>query len=124
MAKSDQKQSAALQALMDSKTLTEAAEKAGISRKTLYNYVRNDVQFARTYRQIIDETATEAAEAVEERANRATDTIEQIMNDQEQPASTRLKAAEMILAECDRKRTRVTNIAESNVTSTAMGLPW
>lgn len=124
MSKSDQKQSAALQALMDSKTLTEAAEKAGISRKTLYNYVRNDVQFARTYRQIIDETATEAAEAVEERANRATDTIEQIMNDQEQPASTRLKAAEMILAECDRKRTRVTSIAESNVASTAMGLPW
>ena len=124
MAKSDQKQSAALQALIECKTLTEAAEKAGISRKTLYNYVRNDVQFARTYRQIIDETATEAAEAVEERANRATDTIEQIMNDQEQPASTRLKAAEMILAECDRKRTRVTNIAESNVTSTAMGLPW
>lgn len=124
MGKSDQKQSAALQALIDSKTLTEAAEKAGISRKTLYNYVRNDVQFARAYKQIIEETATAAAETVEERAVRATDTIEQIMNDQEQPANIRLKAAEMILAECDKKRTRVTSIAESNVTTTSMGLPW
>lgn len=124
MSKSEQKQSAALEALLESTTLTEAAEKAGISRKTLYNYVRNDVQFARAYKQIIEETATAAAETVEERAVRATDIIEQIMNDQEQPATIRLKAAEMILAECDKKRTRVTSIAESNVTTTSMGLPW
>ena len=109
---------------MDSRTLTEAAEKAGISRKTLYNYVRNDVQFAKAYRQIIEETATAAAEAVDERADRAAATIEEIMADQEQPALTRLKAADMILQECDRRRSKVTSIAEGNVTTTSMELPW
>ena len=124
MAKSDQKQAAVLQALLDSRTLTEAAEKAGVSRKTLYNYCRKDAKFAIAYRQIIEETATEAAEAVEARATNAASTIEEIMTDQEQPAAIRLKAAEIILIECDRKRKRVTSIAENNVASTAMNLPW
>lgn len=38
----DLKKDRALTALLESNTLTEAAEKAGISRKTLYNYIRND----------------------------------------------------------------------------------
>ena len=124
MAKSDQKKAAALEALVSSKSLTEAAEKAGISRKTLYSYCRNDVQFACAYRQIIEETATAAAESVEVRAAKAVASIEEIMNDQEQSPMIRLKAAEMIIADCDRKRVRVTSIAETNVTSNSMGIPW
>ena len=124
MAKHDQKQSAALEALIDSRTLTEAAEKAGISRKTMYNYVRHDVKFARAYRQIIEETATAAAESVEARAAKALSTIDEIMNDQEQPAAIRLKAAQVILDECDRKRARVTSIAEDNVTATWLEPSW
>lgn len=124
MARHDQKQSAALEALIDSRTLTEAATKAGISRKTLYNYIRNDVKFAKAYRQIIEETATASAENVEARAEKAALTIEEIMTDSDQPPMVRLKAAEMILEECDRKRSRVTSIAEANVTTTAMAMHW
>lgn len=124
MARHDQKQSAALEALIDSRTLTEAATKAGISRKTLYNYIRNDVKFAKAYRQIIEESATASAENVEARAERAASTIEEIMSDPDQPPMVRLKAAEMILEDCDRKRSRVTSIAEANVATTAMAMPW
>ena len=46
----DQKKQAALEALMQSSTLTEAAEKAGISRKTLYSYIRHDFEFSHAYK--------------------------------------------------------------------------
>lgn len=124
MAKSDQKKSAALEALIDSRTLTEAAEKAGISRKTMYNYIRHDIDFAVSFRQMTEETATAAAEAVEARAARAAATIEEIMTDQDQPPMIRLKAAEMILEESDRKRSRVVSIAENNCTALAFQAPW
>lgn len=41
----DPKKQAALEALLESSTLTEAAEKAGISRKTLYIWQKSGCNF-------------------------------------------------------------------------------
>ena len=46
----NQKKTAALVALADSKTLSEAAGKAGISPRTLYTYIHDDLEFSETYR--------------------------------------------------------------------------
>lgn len=124
MGKNEQKRGAALRALMDSRTLTEAAEKAGISRKTLYTYIRSDSDFAIAYQEAIEESITAAAESIESRAARATEVVESIMNDQEQPGALRLKAAQMILEDCDRKRERARSIVDICAEKTAIAFPW
>lgn len=48
----NQKKTAALVALADSKTLSEAAGKAGISPRTLYTYIHDDLEFSKAYRNI------------------------------------------------------------------------
>mgnify|MGYP003614189814 CR=1 FL=1 len=87
----------ALAALLESNTLTEAAEKAGISRKTLYNYIRNDPAFGLAYRTARDQIAVERMEALNNGTERATRLLLDLMDDAEQPASLRVKAAQTIL---------------------------
>ena len=99
MAASDQKKAAALRALMESDTLTEAAEKANISRKTLYNYMRSDMDFASTYKAMQEQAAVETAEAMKGNRARAEAVILAIMDDQNQPGAVRLKAAQAIMEE-------------------------
>lgn len=88
----------ALTALLESNTLTEAAEKAGISRKTLYNYIRNDPAFGLAYRTARDQIAIEQMEALNNGTQRATRLLLDLMDDAEQPASLRMKAAQTILS--------------------------
>lgn len=88
----------ALAALLDSSTLTEAAEKAGISRKTLYNYIRNDPAFGLAYRTARDQMTLEQMEVLNGGTAKATRLLMDLMDDAEQPASIRMKAAQTILA--------------------------
>ena len=87
----------ALTALLESNTLTEAAEKAGISRKTLYNYIRNDPAFGLAYRTARDQITLEQMEALNNGTDRATRLLLDLMDDAEQPAALRMKAAQTIL---------------------------
>ena len=98
MKAADKRKQDALNALMNSKSLTEAAEKAGIDRRTLYNYIHNDLDFARIYRENISQQAVDRAEDLSDRRERASQVILQIMEDEEQPPRVRLKAAQTILA--------------------------
>lgn len=84
--------------MLESTTLTEAAEKAGISRKTLYNYIRNDPDFGAAYRSARDQVALEQMEALNSGTARATKLLMDIMDDTEQPASIRMKAAQTVLS--------------------------
>lgn len=115
MAKSDQKRQAALAALMDSSTLTEAAEKAGISRRTLYNYLHNDIEFARAYDEIRDRQAVDFMDDLNDRRRRAHAVIMELLEDAEQPAAIRLKAAQAILEAAAEQNRIVGSIASENI---------
>ena len=114
----EQKKAAALEALISCNSLTEAAEKAGISRRTLYNYIRQDSDFAREYRRLQELAATAAAETAAARAAEASSVIKEIMDDKEQPAAIRLKAAALILETSERQRKKVEEITADCVSST------
>jgi hypothetical protein len=107
----------ALAALLDSNTLTEAAEKAKISRKTLYNYIRDDIDFAKTYQTTQEQLAVEQMDALVNDRERAKATILALMDDTEQPAAIRLKAAQSIFDIVDAQQKRATAITDGNVNS-------
>lgn len=119
MAKNEQKKAQALAALMESSTLTEAAEKAGISRRSLYSYIREDNDFARAYRSLQEVTATAAAETAEARAAEASSVVKSIMDDEAQPAAIRLKAAQIILETSAKRREKLEAITQKAVSDTS-----
>ena len=96
----------ALNALLDSNTLTEAAKKAGINRKTLYNYIHTDIDFARAYEEAQAQIVIAQLEDMSEARNQAREVITGIMRDEQQPAAIRLKAAQSVfnIAEAQQKR--------------------
>ena len=105
----------ALAALLDSNSLTEAAEKAGITRKTLYSYLHNDGDFARAFKQIRSEQTLNLIDAINTDRNNAREIIRQIMTDKEQPAAIRLKAAQAILTEAGSMDAAVSSIVAENI---------
>lgn len=111
----DQKQTAALVALLDSKTLTEAAEKAGISRRTLFSYIHNDLEFARAYKAMQEEAATRNLEALEERREQASTVLMELVQDSKQPGAVRVKAAQAILQAASTQAATVDALAMRNI---------
>lgn len=88
---------AALEALQTESTFTAAATKAGISRRTLYGYIYDDKEFAFEWRRQLQLKALARAEQAAEERETALAAIREIMNDAENPAAVRLKAAERLL---------------------------
>lgn len=115
MAKSDQKKSAALEALLDSSSMTEAANKAGISRRTMYNYLHNDIDFARAYAEARNRQAVAYMDELTARRDRAQDFIMGLLDDEKQPASIRLKAAQSILTAAAAQEKIIGDITRANI---------
>ena len=115
MAKNNQKKAAALAALLESNSLTEAAEKAGIDRRTLYNYLHTDVDFARAYDEIRNRQAIAFMDDLTDRRQRAHAVIMEMMENAEQPAAIRLKAAQMILAAAADQEKTIAGITRENI---------
>ena len=115
MAQSDLKKAAALAALAESSTLTEAAEKAGISRRTLYGYIRNDLEFSVAYKSLQEQATLQAYDAAAARRAHASEVVEAIMDDAEQPGAVRLKAALSIIDKADKLEAEVFGLASSHV---------
>ena len=111
----DANKAKALAALLDSSTLTEAAEKAGLNRQTLYRYMRDDPDFSRAYKEAQERIALEQAETITEERRRAKDTIFSIMEDRAQPAAVRLKAAQSVLEATEAQETRQRSIINENL---------
>ncbi len=111
----DLKKQKALDALLDSATFTEAAEKAGISRKTLYSYIRTDADFAIAYRDAQERITLEHVDAITASRAQARDTILSLMNDPAQPGTIRLKAAQIILDKADSAADKAQAIAVKDV---------
>lgn len=115
MAKSDLKKQAALAALAESATLTEAAEKAGISRRTLYGYIREDIDFSVAYKSLQEQATLRAYDAAAAQRAHASEVVEAIMDDAEQPGAVRLKAALSIIDKADKLEAEVLALAGTHV---------
>ena len=113
MSKQQQKQNA-LDALLESNTFTEAAEKAGISRKTLYNYIRTDTDFAKSYKEARERLTLERLDTIESERQQAKETILAIMNDKAENSAVRLRAAQAILETGQAIEKAATGITEVN----------
>lgn len=114
MAKSDQKKAAALAALMECDTFTEAAKKAGIDRKTLYNYLTEDQEFAKAHRDMQERRTIERADRAEANYNAAVDTVVELMQYGNAPPAVRLKAALALLATSEAEREKCSDVTQRN----------
>lgn len=113
--KSGKLRDAALEALLTCESLTEAAQQAGISRRTLYEYIHNDVEFARAYDAARNHQITSFMDALHDKRIKAAEVIEEIMNDPEQPAHIRLKAAQTFLTAAAAQEKATGEVATANI---------
>ena len=86
----------ALHALAEHDTLTGAAEAAGLSRPTLYAYLR-DKSFRERVQQQRSVLAIQRAEALSEARKAAIDCLTAIMQDDATPQGARVLAAKALL---------------------------
>lgn len=100
----EQRKARALEALLTSATYTEAAEKAGISRKTLYNYIRQDTEFGEAYKETRDQAIIALMDMLNAGKERATRLLLEIMDDADQPAGLRMRAAQAILSAAEKQQ--------------------
>ena len=97
MAVNELKKAAALDAIQTETTFTAAAEKAGISRRTLYELFYHDSEFAFEYRRQLRLRSLERAELAAREREAAVEVIRSIMNDDKAPSAVRLKAAVQLI---------------------------
>lgn len=86
----------ALQALLISRTMKEAATKAGIGESTLREYMK-DPEFMDRYRVAFGDMARDAARLAQQTMNPALSTLREIMVNKKEPAQARISAARTVL---------------------------
>ena len=101
-------------ALLECNTLTEAADKAGISRKTLYNYMKTDPTFAAEYKEAQERLALEEMGTVAKDRAEARAVIVEIMNNSELSPVVRLKAAASLYGIAATQQARIDTIMTAN----------
>jgi DNA-binding phage protein len=93
----DLKRTAILEALAAAASITEAAELAGVSRKTIYSYMNGDPEFITAYRDMKRGQVRDIAETINRGAEKAAAFIAGLLDDKEAPASVKLTAAVKLL---------------------------
>jgi AcrR family transcriptional regulator len=96
MAKADHKQERAVSALINSNTIKEAAQAAGIGERTLYNWLQ-DKEFNEAYRQARSAVVQQALAQLQRVSSLAVTTLAAIMEDSEAPAGSRVSASKAVL---------------------------
>ncbi len=91
----DNRREAALQALCECPTLTEAAKQAGIGRTTLWQYLR-DREFCEALQAMREQAILERAAALADVRQQALNTLADVMN-ADVPPQVRVNAAKAIL---------------------------
>ena len=86
----------ALSALLTSKTKLEAAEKAGITDRTMRNYFENP-EFCQRYREAFAGVVQDATRRAQQLLEPALSTLQTVMEDEEIPAQARITAAKSII---------------------------
>jgi len=86
-----------LEALAAAGNITEAAELAGVSRKTIYSYMNTDSDFITAYRDMKRGQIRDMAETINRGAERAASYIAGLLDDTEAPHNVKLSAAVKLL---------------------------
>ena len=86
----------ALSALVTSKSKKEAAQKAGITERTLRRYFENP-EFCKRYREAFAQVVQDATRQAQQLLAPALSTLESVMQDEEIPAAARVNAAKIAL---------------------------
>jgi len=90
-------QAQVIEALAQGQTVTAAAEKAGVHRTTIHNWIRNQPQFKAAVRTAQAEYAAEVNDGIHELAAHALLTLHDLLRDPATPHAVRLKTALAIL---------------------------
>lgn len=86
----------ALSALLTSKTKLEAAEKAGITDRTMRRYFETP-EFCQRYREAFAGVVQDATRRAQQLLEPALSTLQTVMEDEEIPAQARITAAKSII---------------------------
>lgn len=86
----------ALSALLTSKTKLEAAEKAGITDRTMRRYFENP-EFCQRYREAFAGVVQDATRRAQQLLEPALSTLQTVIEDEEIPAQARITAAKSII---------------------------
>jgi predicted transcriptional regulator len=114
MAKNEERAQRIAEALFECNTMTEAAEKAGVTRRTIYNYLHHDTNFARAYRMARWAAATQFCEDMARRREKACQIIESLMDDTKQSPSVRLRCAVELMNQAAKQEEIVTQIVDTD----------
>ncbi|CAG1010296.1 hypothetical protein PHYC_03826 [Phycisphaerales bacterium] len=90
-------QEAGLLALLSEPTVLKAAEKAGVTSRTIYSWLNNDERFAKAYRAARRQFFVHAMTLTQRYAPMAIQALAKIMTDPSCPAGARVSAANGIL---------------------------
>src|SRR5229473_5327764 len=90
-------QAQVIEALAQGQTVSAAAEKAGIHRTTIHNWIRNQTQFKNAVQTAQAEYAAEVNDGIHELAAHALLTLHDLLRDISTPHAVRLKTALAIL---------------------------
>lgn len=85
----------ALQALLVSRTIAEAADKCGMHRNTIHRYLAEDEEFARAYREARETMMEEAVTSLRQSGASAAGVLANALEDED--VNVRLRAARTIL---------------------------
>lgn len=87
----------ALTALLSSRSITAAAEKAGVSERSIYTWLREDIEFRTAYQDMRRASLQAASEKIAGSIDEAVSTLSEIMTDDTEKANARVSAAKAIL---------------------------
>jgi len=96
-AKFGRKQEAAILALLGQPTLDTAARAVGVAPNTLLRW-QQDPEFDKAYRKARRTAFGQSTARLQQASNAAVSSVLKIMLDQQTPASTRLRAADLVLS--------------------------
>ncbi len=86
----------ALAALLTCSTRKEAAERVGISERTIRGYFQDD-EFIERYRAAFADVIEEATRHAQQSLSPALSVLREIMGDEKEPASVRVQAAKCVI---------------------------
>jgi phage terminase small subunit len=91
------RQQKALAALLTSPSRAAAAEAAGITTRTLQNYL-SDPEFQREYKRAFEGVVVDATRQAQQAISPALSTLRELVEDREEDAQARISAARAILS--------------------------
>lgn len=94
----------AADALAESRTLTEAAERIGVDRRTLYRWLRDDSELNQAALDAVELLDIEQHERLLEAEDRACDALWEVIESEETGAADRVRALKEVLELVNRRR--------------------